>query len=453
MRDDLSYLRRLGGRLLSEANDLKRTPEALAQDLGWTSAEVKAVLAGESKHATAERLARDMAAFYPISLRDVWVDADDTDNGVRLMDARASAASARVFDRLNRDGSLSPYYEYRDTAMSRGAPFKPEWILELRRVSDTDPKNPDVAYNKGHLMHQATFFVGPVNFYWETGGRYYCAEMNTGDSNYITPFVPHSFASRDPSRHALIIAVTYGTMLREALGDLARIGSENAVSLSGDLRDPPSARQALLARHLAAESLSPEDFALRLMPYGTGNSRTDRLLLGDEPTTEEIAAMAAALNVRVTDLSVTPFGPGDDVLIRRAAETQARAWPDNNRPTYRLRELVRSRHQPQLKGFSIEILSESAPELRHGLHQYAYNFGDRAVRLRWNDGCSAILGPGDSAYFRPMVSHAFERVGSDGMGNLLVVRVPGSLTDVTLSEFASLGPGRRRAIQETERWY
>ena len=94
MQNEFDYLRRLGSRLLSEANDLKRTPEALAQDLGWISAEVKAVLAGERDRAIAERLACDMAAFYPISLRDVWVDTDDTDEGVRLMEARASAASA-----------------------------------------------------------------------------------------------------------------------------------------------------------------------------------------------------------------------------------------------------------------------------------------------------------------------------------------------------------------------
>lgn len=30
-----AYLKRLGERVLSEANDLKRTPQALAAELGW----------------------------------------------------------------------------------------------------------------------------------------------------------------------------------------------------------------------------------------------------------------------------------------------------------------------------------------------------------------------------------------------------------------------------------
>jgi Phosphoenolpyruvate phosphomutase len=109
-------------------------------------------------------------------------------------------------------------------------------------------------------------------------------------------------------------------------------------------------------------------------------------------------------------------------------------------------------HQPQLKSFSIEVLPDAAQEFRHGLHQYVYNFEDHAARLRWNGGRSAILGLGDSAYFHPMVPHAFDKIDSNGATNLLVVHIPGSLT-VTLTEFAGFGLSRRRAIHETNRWY
>ena len=80
------------------------------------------------------------------------------------------------------------YYEYRDTATATLSPFKPEWIEELRVVEDNRPENPDVAYNNGHFLHQMTAFIGPVNFYWELNGEKYSKEMNTGSSNYITPF-------------------------------------------------------------------------------------------------------------------------------------------------------------------------------------------------------------------------------------------------------------------------
>ena len=101
------------------------------------------------------------------------------------------------------------YYEYRDSATSRLSSFRPEWIKELRVVENNDPLNKDVAYNNGHFMHQLTFFVGPVNFYYQYKGEYTCETMNTGDSNYIPPFIPHSFTTRNNDQEANIEALTF----------------------------------------------------------------------------------------------------------------------------------------------------------------------------------------------------------------------------------------------------
>ena len=108
--------------------------------------------------------------------------------------------------------------------MSRLSYFKPEWIKELRVVDNSNPKNPDVIYNNGHFLHQITFFLGPVNFYWKEGDKSYCKEMNTGDSNYITPFYSHSFANRDENKDAIIIAVTFGGEVRKNQKELYWLG-------------------------------------------------------------------------------------------------------------------------------------------------------------------------------------------------------------------------------------
>ena len=50
--------------------------------------------------------------------------------------------------------------------MSKISPFRPEWIEELVVIDDNNPENPDVAFNNGHFLHQFTYFVGPVNFYY-----------------------------------------------------------------------------------------------------------------------------------------------------------------------------------------------------------------------------------------------------------------------------------------------
>ena len=60
-----------------------------------------------------------------------------------------------------------PYYEYRDTVMSCLAPFRPEWILDLCIVDNNEATNSKVQWNNGHFMHQFTYFIGEVNYYFK----------------------------------------------------------------------------------------------------------------------------------------------------------------------------------------------------------------------------------------------------------------------------------------------
>jgi methylphosphonate synthase len=451
---DEVFLKSLGARILGEANDLKRTPEALAAELGISFDVVESVIAGRAGLEAARDVLRAMAESYPISLADVWLDADDTDHGVRIMTASESKTSSRIFDRRDRSGDLTEYYEYRDTAMSRGAPFKPEWIAELRHVEDADPNNPDVAYNNGHFMHQTTFFIGPVNFYWESGGRRYCAELDTGDSNYVTPFVPHSFTSRDPNQRGLIIAITYSGLVGRALRDFISIGAEAAGRAAGDLRDDDVFRHRL-ARHMNAESLSIEGLAARLVDGGVDPERSSDLAAGNVvPEAAEIKIVADALAIRPADLTVAPMKETEEVVVRYIKDTPGRPFPDGNKPSYRLTELARSCHQPYLKGFEVTVLGGGEDWFEHSLHQYVYNYGEDAVDLIWDGGRQVALDPGDSAYVRPLVAHRFDRPDGAGEGHLAVIRVPGQLTDQVLDEYASFATaGRDRVAGETRRWF
>lgn len=460
-RTDPRYLTHLGQRIFSEANDLKRTPEALAREIGIDFETVQAVIGGKADVATARTVVDAMLREYPVSVADLWVEPDDTDDGVKVMRAEDSRASSRVFDRKAAGGGLAPFYEYRDTAMSRTAPFKPEWIQPLRVVDNADADNPDVAYNNGHLLHQCTFFIGEVNFYWRVGGRGYCAEMNTGDSNYITPFVPHSFASRNPDRLGLILAVTFAGQVRHSIDEFARIGAAAANDLAGNPADPAQAFAARLNRHMAAESVGVADLALRLDGAGIARARLQALAGGGAtPTAAETRALATALHMRAEDLAVASVNGDDRVVLRFAGDTAERLYPQGNASAYRLRELARSGRQPGLKGFDVAVIAgadASGGGLRHGLHQYVYNYGEVPVAVRWDaddDERTAVIGPGDSAYMRPMVAHAFSAPAGGDDGRLAVVRVPGALTDAAIEEFAGFATGGRdRVAGETKRWF
>jgi methylphosphonate synthase len=448
------YLQTLGARILSEANDLKRTPEALANELGYPQDQIRSVIAGESDLETAQGVIHAMAQAYPVSIADLWVEYDDTDHGVRIITASDSSASSRVFDRRDRSGGLSQYYEYRDTAMSRTAPFKPEWIKELRVVSDAEPDNPDVAYNNGHLMHQTTFFVGPVNFYWELNERRQCVELNTGDSNYVTPFVPHSFASRQADNLGYIVAVTYGAEARRAASDLGRLDPEAFSDLAADPRQPDKAFAQLLARQAAAESLTRDQLVGRLNDAGFDKERARQVVVNGGATADEIEVIAAALNVRTTDLTVSPLSEEEEVVVRRRANSAPRNYPDSEAPTYVFTELARTKHQPLLKGFDVSVLGGGNGDMRHSLHEYIFNYGDVPTEMFWGDGHHATLQPGDSAYVRPTVSHRFDKGPGGEPGQLVMIRIPGALTGSVVNEISTYAPqGRDRIAKERQRWF
>lgn len=449
------YLRLLGARILSEANDIKRTPEALAAEIGLDLDHLKAVIAGKADRKAAESVLIAMANKYPVSLADLWVEPDDTEDGAVVCTSAVSKASARIFDRKNGQGAHTPYYEYRDTAMSRVAPFKPEWIQPIRVVGDARADNPDVAYNHGHLMHQMTFFIGPVNFYWQVDGRSYCAEMNTGDSNFITPFVPHSFTSRDPDNLGLIVAVTYSGNVRRALNDLGRLEPDALERLAGSLDGPAMAFAARLSRYLAAESLSPDELAQRLSEHGIARPRAEELACGrTSPNASELEIIADQLSLAPSDLMALSSEVEPAVVVKNANQS-VRAYPPGNQPVARLSELVRTKRQSGLKGFALDVIGDGrASPFQHGLHQYVYNYGDEPVRMYWGKECEATLAPGESAYLRPMVRHSFAPAKAGTQGRLLVVRIPGAMNDTVLDEYASFAPsGRQRVIQETTKWF
>ncbi|MBT4718193.1 MAG: hypothetical protein HOB86_02225 [Rhodospirillaceae bacterium] len=452
---DGTYLRRLGARVLSEANDLKRTPEALAKDLKWNPSDVARVIEGAADVKMSQSLLMEMAAVYPISLADIWIEPDDTDAGVLVMRSEDSRATSRIFQRVGRDGAHSDYYEYRDTAMSSGGPYKPEWIKELRFVDDMDPDNPDVTFNNGHLMHQMTIFIGEVNFYWIVDGKKYCRPMNTGDSCYITPFMPHSFTSRNPAAPGLIVAITFSSAASKSLDSLSRMDAGRIDSLTGDLRDAKSAFAARLARHREGESISITELAERMRSAGIGLEKAGRLAAGKVlPAPPKLAALAAALRVREQDLTISQLDADEEVVISLIAETPSRQFPvDTNTPAYHLTALASTRHQPGLKGFNLELTGEAteAAVFCHCAHEYIYNYADLPVALHWDGDRQAILNPGDSAYIRPLVTHRFS--GPEG-AQISVARVTGDMTDAVFDDIAAFSPdNRHRVIRETKQWF
>jgi uncharacterized RmlC-like cupin family protein len=190
-------------RLRQVINDLKRRPEDASKDLKISQSTFNLYLKGKKK--LDESFVKKAIKVWPVNIGDFINSNYHKSNSYKIMRVKDSKKTSRVMKR----GGLN-YYEYRDTVMDRDSPFRPEWIRELIYVKTNSPNEKNLMWNKGHLLHQLTYFVGKINFYYtDKNNKKHTAIMNTGDSMYIAPYVPHTFASREKKCEGHIIAVTF----------------------------------------------------------------------------------------------------------------------------------------------------------------------------------------------------------------------------------------------------
>tara|TARA_B100001123_G_scaffold403728_1_gene492479 strand:- start:1018 stop:2148 length:1131 start_codon:yes stop_codon:yes gene_type:complete len=213
-----------GLRLRQILNDLKRRPEDAAKELNINLKNFKKILNG--KKIINEKLVKKISSKYPIKISDLVNPYFDIGNDYKIMHASESLRTKRIIKRGGKN-----YYEYRDTVMEKYAPYRPEWIRQLCYVKNNNPKDKSLKWNRGHLLHQFTYFIGEVNFYYiDKKNKKRVAIMNTGDSMYIGPYVPHTFASRRLECKGYIVAVTYFDKIStEIQNELLNVGVKKSL--------------------------------------------------------------------------------------------------------------------------------------------------------------------------------------------------------------------------------
>ena len=441
---------RFGNYFLGMLNDLKRRPEDAANELNVPLKEIMDIIDGK-KEITIEIISRAVK-IWPVNYRDFFLIRDDCPNGIKIMRNEDSAKSSRVMDR----GGL-PYYEYRDTAMSTVALFRPEWIEELCIVEDNDPNNLAVQWNNGHFMHQFTYFIGDVNYYYRgPDGEKKIAVMNTGDSVYGTPFRPHSFATRKGAKkNGLILALTYGNQLAtDTQQELSAIGEELSLPYWLDFSSRKNAFALLLNFHRNCASLSFDELEKRT------NISKEKLIQYENsseiPSYETIVSLAVAMNVNARDLLPNDVIE-DKVIVQYYKDSAKWNFPETTK-AYEIVELAHSRNLPFSKAFEFTTVKENDSnsleelDLIVGLHQYVYNVGESTIRLNWkinNKSNLEELKPGDSVYIKPNVLHNFRN-----KGKLMVLRIAGRIAGDAQRELSSLDKNdAHRAISEVSMWF
>tara|TARA_B100001059_G_scaffold14362_1_gene11653 strand:- start:151 stop:1845 length:1695 start_codon:yes stop_codon:yes gene_type:complete len=429
---DKISLKKQGVLIQTSMNDLKRTASVLAREMNVDCALLNSVVEGSMTNTIMiEDIVTKIMKYYPINPRHIVLSKDQSCNGMWHMSLQQTQASARVFERSTADDNSVPYYRYMDTSTSATAPFKPELIEMLVHVNDNSPLNPKVVMNKGHLLTQQTFFIGPVNFYCTIQGVRYCKPMNTGDSCLITPYVPHSFTKREPSAYAAIVAVTFSGIVRDVLPELMRIDMQKCLQHAGDARAPVEARQKRLLRYAELRGLSLDELMTQVqdrMMYD-GNSRDiPQLYLQQQ-------------NMVISDI----LNVSEAVFeLRQLTRLQEVTYASRGESTQEKVALASSLHIPETGGFDWHF--SSTRTLEAGFFSYIYNYGENNVTMN-----GKTLASGDSAVLKPFTNVTMV---PSGHARLLVVYVGGWVSEPLLNEMSTFAAeGRQRIATNNSKWW
>ena len=444
---------RISQRLRSEFNDLKRTAKSVANEMDYDLESIEGFLSGDFQESSYLSFLRDFEKTYPVDISDLLFIESDTKEGVLYFSNKESQASSRIFSRKDHEGKFSPYYDYRDTAKSNLSYFYPEWIAQLRHVENNDPNNSDVIFNEGHFLHQLNLFVGPVNYYYELNGKKFCVEMNTGDTSYISPFVKHSFTTRDKDKLAYIVAVTNGGRVKRSHKEFANFGEEFLEKNILPVVDRQEFIKSIITTAACNELISLEQLEMmleekiskKLIDFYTYNVNI-----------EDVFFLGNALNIDPGDILLDKFQTKSEVVDNFFDMDEAYHFPDKKDQRYLVSRAAKTKKINNLKGFIIKALkgeSKNTYDFCFSLNLYIINFGQSVLNFSWiykGKEFSKKIEPLDSLYIEPYIKFSFTSESTD---NLIYLVTTGTDVSLETKKELSFFEDPMRTITDSNQWY
>ncbi len=420
-------------------NDLKRRPEDAAKELKISVKKINSILKNKSK--LDFKTISHAVKIWPVNYGDFFSLYDDAKPGFKIMRNNESEKSKRI---MKRGGK--PYYLYKDTVMSKLSPFRPELITELAIVQNNNPNNSKVKFNNGHFLHQFTYFIGPVNFYYIEKNKKKVAKMNTGDSMYISPYVCHSFATRKNKENSLgkILALTYTDKLdNETLNEMTALGFNNIKKFRINLKNFKTSFWSNLENFFKNSSLTFQEFKRKNKIDLNKIKKLKKI-----PSEKIIKKLSLYLNINYRDL----FPPNNTVEVKIQKYSNSKSWfyPSVKKKDYLFKELTNIPQLPFSRGYELTLMNEKKHNsyLEVPSHQYIYNLGAKKINFII-DGKKGFLNPLDSLYIKPNNKHIFYK-----KGKLLILRLGGRISGDSLYQLSMISESNlKKTIGDDRPWF
>lgn len=403
-------------------NELKRDEKSAALELAIPERSIVSALSGDPT--ALDLVLAAVTQQWPVS--PFALVAPKSEPPIKIFSGKNSKASSRIIQRKDID-----YYEYRDTATTSISPIRPEWIRMLVDEPTCNPESSGLSWNHGHALHQLTYFLGSVNFYWELGGQRFGQQMTAGDVAYIPSWVPHTFARPIASASSAIMAVTFrGAMTFEAVQDLR----SSCASIDG---------RSKLARLMTDASLTPE--MLHILSGITAPRVRQLMKCEGTMSPSEARDIASALTISEDDLK-EPENTAKVIIRRNENRNRISSLGITREVIWDQNEIASS----TAFIFEIEPFTRFLCNDVH-LHQFVYVLHGEGLTVKWAD-TEKLLSAGDSICASPAVDT--EWISSASGARILCFRCTGAYGVDARTELESLGPHAiERYGMNQSRWY
>ena len=105
-----NYLKDIGSLLQNQINNLKRTVKIVSDELNIEEGIVKKCIEGKLCESDAKELLFKFYEKYPISLKEIFIEKDNTNNGIVYYNSEKSKLSGRILNRPNKDNENKEFY-------------------------------------------------------------------------------------------------------------------------------------------------------------------------------------------------------------------------------------------------------------------------------------------------------------------------------------------------------
>jgi len=416
-------------------NDLKRRDIDAAKDLNINIKKFRNILNGKTK--LNDKIITKMASRWPVKFTE-FLNPIISKKNFTIMKIKESKHSSRTMKRKGNE-----YYEYRDTATERNAPFKPEWIRELCYVKNNKENNKQVKWNKGHLLHQFTYFVGKVNFYYIENKKKKVAIMNTGDSMYITPYTPHSFATRDSNKKSYIIAITFEDKIySEIQNELLNIDENKINKFLINKTSKKNIVSDLINKYQNNLSISLDELKKR-----TKIKNIKNIVNGEKVNDiNKLKKIADSFNLNLKELM--PVDHTKKVIIVKKKFTKKWNFPSNKKKFFLIKELASIKDVPTAKSIELNVLNKNKHKFSISSHQYIYVLSKLGNIIVNNQLIS--LKREETLYLKPFTDHYYPNKNN----SFLVLRVEGKISGDVQMQVSNFDHNNLKRVRvESSQWF